>query len=203
MGYRTFPTEPHPKRRNMQVTTTPGKIYIANGSTAEVAIPCFYQEAHEAQRVRLHDRAMHDHMGWPDPHRKDRSCQIYEPMEAGWQEPDHTVMGGHPITHRYVDGTKLVPIHLLDEYPTAKVVVDLEDAGRDRENANISIVGSIDKDQDWIIRLTVAALLYDEPAEPETYKYSVYVEQPSTSTSNAKRQLAFRGELVILPGIYH
>lgn len=199
MGYRTFQTEPHPKRRNMQVTTTPGKIYVANGCTAEVAIPCFYQEAHEAQRVRLHDRAAHDHAGWPDPHRKDRSCQIYEPMEAGWQEPDHTAMGGHPITHRYVDGTKLVPIHLLEEYPKAEIKVGLEKAASTRSQSTINLTGKVDEDKDWIIRLHVDAWIGDEPAEPETYKFSVYVRSSSPSRS----MLAFRGELVILPGIYH
>lgn len=190
MGYRTFQTEPHPKRRNMQVTTTPGKVYVHNGCDAYLAIPCFYQEAHEAQRVRLHDRAMHDHMGWPDPMRKDRSCQIYEPMEAGWQEPDHTVMGGHPITHRYVDGTKLVPIHLLEEDPHAQVLIAREEAAYNRKR--IYMHGEIDKEKDWIIRLTFAAQISDEFTEPETYKFSVYVSS----------YLAFRGELVILPGIY-
>lgn len=199
MGYRTFQTEPHPKRRNMQVTTTPGKVYVHNGCTADLAIPCFYQEAHEAQRVRLHDRAMHDHMGWPDPMRKDRSCQIYEPMEAGWHEPNHTVMGGHPITHRYVDGTKLVPIHLKEEYPKSAIQVNIEKAAHQRANATINIGGEIDADRDWIIRLHIQAWIMDEPAEPETYKFSVYVDD----LYNNKFDLAFRGELVILPGIYN
>lgn len=195
MGYRTFQTEPHPKRRNMQATSTPGKIYMHNGCTADLAIPCFYQEAHEAQRVHPHDRAMHDHMGWPDPMRKDRSCQIYEPMEAGWHEPDHTVMGGHPITHRYVDGTKLIPIHLSTDYEGGgNTDIHLFDTYTEKEadKCNVSCATWVDGDKDWIVRVEFTAHI-PNCFTPRKFIYSVHLERRNSSS------LVTLGELIVLP----
>ncbi len=202
MGYRTFKTAPHPKRRNMQDTSTPGKIFLANGVTTHMAIPCFYQEVHEPQRVAPHNRPMHDHLGWPDPKRRDHSCQLYEPMEAGWREPPSSAMGRHPVTHRYVDGARLIPIHLLSEYKNPTIKVDIEG-----HPTQVHGSASIDESQDWIIRLRFAADWHSdndgELNEPKTYKFSVYLYNYDDSHSTVDPKLVMRGELVLLPGIYY
>lgn len=190
MGYRTFEHKPKPKRRTMQKTVTPHRVYMQNGTTAIMAIPCFYQIAHEPIRMKPHNRPMHDHMGWPDPRRRDRSCQLYEPYEAGYPpEPEHTRMGGRPPVRKLLDAKRLIPIHLSSDYEgytKFKVYIE-QPAGPE----GIWAEAKISEDQDWVVLVRFGSEL--KPSETRTFKFSVY------AISERNWDLLAMGELVVLP----
>lgn len=209
MGYRLFDKKPKPPRRTMQDTITPTKVYAHNGTTVDLAIPCWYQEIHLPVRMQPHDRPMHDHVGWPNPRSRDRSCQLYEPFEAGCPpEPLHTEMGGHPPVHKLIDMRQLVPIHLTSDY-------------EGYSSARVSFIGShegitgeasIDSEQDWIVRVVFTVADDNALEEPQTYKFSVHVtadkRQTRTSTGQfgatqgGRSDIVCLGELVVLPAAY-
>lgn len=190
MGYRSFDAAPPRPRRTMVDMATPLKVYAYNGTTARLAIPCFYQEAHAPIRMRHHDRPAHDHRGWPDPKRPDGSCQLYEPFEAGWHEPPHTMMGGHPPVRRLLDGSRLVPIHLSSEYEgyTGALVAW---AGKAPEG--VVAEASIDPDQDWVVRVAF------DVASPEAVDQCVSRRFSVFAIAADRRDLVSVGELEIIP----
>lgn len=197
MGYRTFEHKPKPPRRTMQKTTTPHRVYLHNGTDADLAIPCFYQIAHEPIRMKPHNRPMHDHMGWPDPRRKDRSCQLYEPYEAGYPpEPKHTRMGGHPPVRKLLDVKRLIPIHLLSDYEGyTKAHVALVKADDGEIPEKVLAKASIDQTDDWIVHVQFKSYLINM-TEPEKYRFAVYVDKAETS------DLVGIGELIVLPTVF-
>ena len=69
MTYR-LPDKPPKRRRHLVDVATPSVICVDNGSISRIEIPCDY--IHPA----CHDRMLHDHLGWPEPRRHDRSCQL-------------------------------------------------------------------------------------------------------------------------------
>lgn len=194
MGYRTFEHKPKPPRRTMQKTTTPHRVYLHNGTCATLAIPCFYQIAHEPIRMKPHNRPTHDHMGWPDPRRRDRSCQLYEPYEAGYPpEPEHTHMGGHPPVRKLLDLNRLIPIHLASKYESGERVSVR--TFKDESLKDVRITAQIDPDHDWVIQVFIAPTIAD-PTEPVRGNFSVFVETPYD------RSLVSLGELIVLPALY-
>lgn len=209
MGYRLFDKKPKPPRRTMQDTITPTKVYAHNGTTVDLAIPCWYQEIHAPVKMRPHDRPLHDHMGWPDPRIKDRSCQLYEPFEAGNPpEPPHTAPGGRPPVRRLLDMRTLIPIHLTSDdegYSAARVSFIGDHDG-------ITGTASIDDEQDWIVRVYFTVADANALEEPQTYKFSVFVDadkrQTRTSsgqfgaTQEARSDIVCLGELIVLPAAY-
>lgn len=198
MGYRTFESKPKPPRRTMQKTATPYRVYAHNGSEMTLAIPCFYQVAHEPIRMKPHDRPMHDHMGWPDPRRRDRSCQLYEPYEAGFPpEPTHTGLGGHPPVRKLLDATRLVPIHLNSEYESGEGsgIATYIDRGDLLDTETVNLTGQVRADKDWIVELLFTIGLNFDRFEngPVKFKFSAYLR-------NRRRQdLLCLGELIVLP----
>lgn len=210
MGYRTEDRPHHPPRRTMHDTATPGKVYAHNGTTAHLAIPCWYQEVHKPIRMKYHDRDMHDHVGWPDPARKDRSCQLYEPFEDGYPpEPPHTVMGGHPPVRKLLDMTRVFPIHLTSDYEgysSARVAFVGDHEG-------IIATASIDPVQDWVVRVVFNIKDPNALEEPQSYKFTVFVDADTRQTRNpvtgqygstqaARSDIVCLGELVVLPSAY-
>lgn len=188
MGYRTFEQPPKPAPRYMEHTTTPGKVFIHNGTTANLAIPCWYKEILPPVKMAPHNRPMHDHMGWPYPGHPDASCQLYEPFEAGYpNEPCHTAMGGHPPVRQLLDLSKVIPIHLTDEGYTSAYVLGSWEVNSVQSDAEID---------DWTIRLKVAPVVQGL-TEPQTYKFSVFVYREEDDVTD----LAFLGELVVLPTV--
>lgn len=187
MGYRTFEPKPRPPRRTMQATATPLRIYLPNSQTSLVKIPCFYQIPHEPIRMKPHNRPMHDHLGWPDPRRRDRSCQLYEPYEAGYPpDPEHTRMGGHPPVRKLLDLARLIPIHFKDEgYESFEVRWSKSNPTSGEPYGN----AFLDEEQDWVINLVVRVLDKTDPLEITTYKFSLWAEN----------QLVTTGEVVLLP----
>lgn len=199
MGYRTFGDRPAPPKRTMQDTATPAKVFVHNGCTADLAVPCWYQEIHPPVRMKPHDRPRHDHMGWPDPCRPDMSCQLYEPFEAGFPpEPCHTHMGGHPPVRKLVDMSRVYPIHLSSEdegYSKARVSFVGDHDG-------ITATASIDADQDWIVRVRFEVRDANALEEPQTYRFTVFVDAEATGKLGARSDIVCLGELVVLPAAY-
>lgn len=210
MGYRTLDRPHHHPHRTMQDTATPSRVFAHNGTTADLAIPCWYQEVHKPIRMRHHNRKLHDHLGWPDPERPDGSCQLYEPFEAGYpKEPPHTVMGGHPPVRKLLDMRTVTPIHLLSDYEgytTARVAFVGEHQG-------IAATAGIDTEQDWIVRVMFDIEDQNALEEPQTYKFTVFVDAPERqrtnpvtgqggSTQPARSDIVYLGELVVLPSAY-
>ena len=209
MGYRLQPPPPPRPRRTMQDTATPAVVYAHNGTTADLAIPCWYQEVHKPIRMKRHDRKFHDHIGWPCPDHPDDSCQLFEPFEAGHREPPHTVMGGHPPVRRLLDMARLTPIHLTSDYEgysSARV----EFVG---EHEGITASAGIDSLEDWVVRVHFDIKDPNALEEPQTYKFTVFVDadarqrrNPKTGqpgTTQAKRSdIVCLAELTVLPSAY-
>ena len=77
-SYRIDEPRPPKRQRSMQDTVTPGTVFVHQGTTAHLAIPCFYQEAHAPIHAVPHDRMLHDTLGWPTPEHPDHSCQEWD-----------------------------------------------------------------------------------------------------------------------------
>ena len=60
MSYRVH-EKPHKHlaRRTVEATATPMRVYVTNGSTADVAFPCFYQEVKPPKPAIHHDIHYH------------------------------------------------------------------------------------------------------------------------------------------------
>lgn len=191
MSYRIKEHKKPKPQRNMIDASTPANIYVQNGATASFAIPCFYIEVLPPKRAHFHDRCHHDHIGWPSPSHPDHICQ---PKDFAHRHNCHHRSGfaaysdehrGHH--RRYIDPECMIPIHLYDEgYTEAFVTGDFPDG--------ISCRASIDRNEDWIVRV-----IFDvntEEAETKELKipFSVFVRD------NQKRDIVSTGTLVILPG---
>ena len=183
----------------MQDTATPAKVFVHNGTTADLAIPCWYQEIHPPVRMKSHDRPYHDHIGWPAPGQPDRSCQLFEPFEAGFSpEPRYTYMGGHPPVRKLVDMSRVYPIHLTSEdegYGKARVSFIGDHDG-------ITATASIDADQDWIVRVRFDVKDKSALEEPQTYRFTVFVDAEATERLSARSDIVCLGKLVVLPAAY-
>lgn len=206
MGYRMEPHPHHHRNRHMQDTATPAKVFVHNGVTADLAIPCWYREVRLPFRVRPHDRHLHDHLGWPDPRHPDRSCQI--PIE-------HRVIDHRfnrrlvPWHHRYIDYAGVSPIHFLSEYEGYEnATIKWLD-----EHEGITATAVIDPVDDWIVRVLFDVQDPNATDEPQEYRFSVYVNAPERITQNpktgeagrtqpARRDLVYLGKLVVLPSAY-
>lgn len=199
MGYRMAPPPPPKNRRTFQDTATPSRVYAHNGTTVALAIPCWYQEVHWPIRMQPHNRPLHDHMGWPNPGFPDRSCQLYEPFEAGYPpEPPHTTMGGRPPVRKLLDMTKVFPIHLSSEYEGYNAVrVSFID-----DHDGITASAEIDSEQDWIVRVNFEIKDKNAYEEPQTYRFTVFADAPAKDRFPKRSDIVCLGELIVLPSAY-
>lgn len=190
MAYRLQPKKTDPPRRTMQDTTTPGRIIIENGNTAELAIPCFYKEIHLPTHAEIHSRDKHDHEGWVDPRRPDACCQPQDFVYSGTPSWGYasTCDGQNRIYREYLDMSKLIPIRLLEEgYTNSTVAITGAPAG-------LNTLTHISMEQDWVVRVSfdVAIPNMDKPLE---LPFAVRVSTPD----GTRRDTVSRGVLVILP----
>lgn len=194
-GYRIDAPRPRPPRRDMQDTTTPGRTFVHNGSTARLAIPCWYIEARKPIPAHPHDRMRHDMLGWPTPDHPDHVCQEWDFDRHACRRTPH-MKCDPPRCEHFVDMGRVIPIHFKEEgYSSVKVSV-LDDERNSVDG--VKATGSIDADDDWIIRVTfdvmVPSLLIPSDG-PVTYHYSVVVED----TDAGIRDLVTIGDLIVLP----
>lgn len=166
-GYRIDAPRPRRRSREMQDTVTPGSIVIHAGETANLAIPCFYQEIHRPVPVKPHDRLRHDTLGWPTPDRPDHSCQEWDFDRHVCRRTPH-MKCDPPHCERYVDMGSLFPIHLTEEgYGNVKVVLQTD---------IVTASAWVDEEQDWVIRLRLSSDPNAEVTEPMHTSAAVYVD---------------------------
>lgn len=221
MGYRIH-EKPRPRpRRTMQDTATPIRVYVHNGSTANLAIPCYYQEVHKPEHVHIHDPHWHDHVGWPSPSHPDHICQRWSPTRkiclAGEKHECST------RCRKYVNMASLIPIHLLSDYEgykSARVsfISTNEETGKPEVIGNeegVTTLGGIiakaeisPEPEDWVVRVRFEVKDPDALEEPRKYRFAVFVDAPqrngerSSLLSEARSDIVLHGELIVLPSAY-
>ena len=195
MSYRELK---HPKpvpRRSAVDIATPVKLWVHNGTSAEFAFPCWYQEIHRPVPARLHDRHLHDHHGWPNPRHPDHSCQLWIPEKGlcvhGYREC-------HPHCKYYIDYKRVFPIHLLSEeegYSSAAVKwLD--------EHEGINVNAWIDPIEDWVVRVSVDCQDPKAIEEPQKYRMTTFVMSEEQDGLAARRDIVALAELIVLPSAY-
>lgn len=192
-SYRIDQPRPKPPRRTMQDTATPGEIFVHNGCTAILAIPCYYQEVRPPIPARPHDRMLHDMLGWPWPNKPDHSCQEWDFDRHHCRRTPH-MKHCPPKCEHFIDMRKLFPIHLREEGYTRCSVNIAEDPD------DISAHAEIDDTDDWIIRVEFAPLIADlltPDDSPATFHYSVFVDNQDDEDSRS--DLVALGKLTVLP----
>lgn len=194
MGYRI---KAHPKPRPNRAAAdvaTPTRLFVTNGATTDFAFPCYYQEVRMPIPAHCHDSHWHDHIGWPGPDHPDHCCQL-------WSPDRHCCSIGmrgecSPHCERYVDLSKLIPIHLSSEYEGyERIEVAWATEGLQAPDG-VTVTGSIDDQDDWVIRLHVDCMDPTAIEKPAKYKLSVF------ACNDAKRDIVMPAELVIMPSGY-
>lgn len=214
MAYRQLEHHHHHDNRTAQKLVTPAEFFMTNGSTFDLAFPCFYKEIHKPIRARHHCRAWHDHVGNPDPMHPDDVCQDYDfaalhchgdPCYHGeydipWMgHSDHPydhphgapLHPDHPHRHAFnrIDMAKLVPIHLLQEgYERCEVAFLPSLPG-------LSAKAWIDEADDWIIRVKFSAWVEDDDFKPQSTRFAVRVY----NDGEERCDVASIAEIVVMP----
>lgn len=214
----------HKSRRTFQALTTPFHAWVINGSSVEIAIPCFYQEVRPPIPAIHHDIHWHHHVGWPGPYHPDHICQMaYTPHECGHKGPCKSC-------RHYLDMSTIHPIHLNSGYevlgdadaePTARdlegrlmVVMSIDDRqivpGSD--DGPIEAEAWVDDKEDWIVRIafhtcrseysqgaaTFSPFSYDID-RPVNVHATVFFSQRPLSGSRTSWKALCHGIVTILP----
>ena len=152
-SYRIDEPRPRFKQRSMQDVATPGTVFVHQGATAHLAIPCFYQEAHPP---------VHAH----PPYHPDHSCQEWDFDRHCCRRTPHLKFCP-PSCERFVDLGRLYPIHLREE--------GYEEVRVEQQTGLVTVTGSIDADQDWVVRLVISSEVDMEVTKPQRTSAAVYV----------------------------
>lgn len=189
MGYRIGEKKPHKPNRTMQDVATPSDIFIVNGETSRLAIPCWYYIIDPPIEAHPHSRMHHDHVGWPSPNHPDHICQRWDFAHSCCGYDMHKHVCDH--CHMYLDMDTMAPIHLTREgYTNAYISFD----------ENISGLTSdcyIDEKEDWVIRVNLKAKCEKAIKEKQRIRFTVFVSNGSDIID-----IASTGFLTILPGPY-
>lgn len=184
-SYRIDEPRPRPKQRSMQDTATPGTVFVHQGATAHLAIPCFYQEAHFPVHAHPHDRMRHDMLGWPTPEHPDHVCQEWDFDRHCCRRTPHMKFCP-PSCERFVDLGRLYPIHLTEEgYDGVEV---------EQQTGLVTVTGRIDPDQDWVVRLDVESDVDMSVTKPQRTSVAVYVTRGDDA-----RDLVSLVKVIVLP----
>ena len=184
-SYRIDEPGPRPRQRSMQDTATPGTVFVHQGTTAHLAIPCFYQEAHAPIHTVPHDRMLHDTLGWPTPYHPDHSCQEWDFDRHCCRRTPHLKFCP-PSCERFVDLGRLFPIHLTEEgYDGVEV---------EQQTELVTVTGRIDPDQDWVVRLDVESEVDMSVTKPQRTSVAVYVTRGDDA-----RDLVSLVKVIVLP----
>jgi len=192
MSYRHHEHKPPRVSRAATNTTTPIKLFMHNGTVADFAFPCWYQEVKPPLPARIHDKHTHDYQGWPSWKHPGHSCQLWIP-EPGY----HTHIPGE-CQHwfrNYIDYKMVTPIHLLSDYEGYDDTGIVAWVG---EHEGIEIAASVDPVEDWVVRLDVTANDPNALERPQAYKFSVFLDSNVTN----RRDLVLLAELIVLPSAY-
>jgi len=186
MAYRTL-KKPKRQRRVMQATATENMVFVKNGATANLAIPCWYHEVKHPQHTHVHDREWHDHRGWPNPDHPDRSCQDAYHIKHPPFKYDCERKGWHHAG-RYLDLSKCFPIHLTEEgYEDVSIFFEPFVPG-------LKAVGKIDPEEDHVVRVVFDAAVDDARSCDVDTEFTVLVSRGEF------RDVVSTGKLRILAG---
>ena len=189
MGYRQLEHHHHHGNRTAQKTTTPSTYYMENGTTFNLAIPCWYKELHTPIRYHHHCRFKHDHHGWPEPRHPDHSCQPHDFPKIPCHNPERA---HHHHHHHYVDMASVFPIHLTSEgYDEITVVFSDPVEG-------LSSVAYVDESDDWVIRIFFSAFVEEATDKPYETRFIVKAGRDDES-GHRVTDVVSRGKLKILP----
>lgn len=173
MSYRIGEPKPKKPNRTVQKLTTPSEIFVTNGSIADIAFPCWYQEIEHALRARRHCSHWHDHVGQPSPNHPDHVCQPHDYAHEHFHH-HHKDHHFHDL-HRYIDMATLTPIHLLKE-GYSKVIISTSE-----KYEGLSLEGIIDEEEDWVVRLNINADLEEAAEDPVKVKVVIKVADEDES----------------------
>lgn len=192
MGYRIKEHRPHRPNRTMQDTVTPYRIFLENGQTSIVAVPCFYQEVRPPIPVHHHCRPWHDHVGWPSPSHPDHSCQDWD-----FATDCTTVAGREELVRacdRYIDLGRLIPIHFSEEYEKNDFEINVVDE-EGKADADIEASASLDEHDDWVIRMQISANKTMKPGDdPVKRWFSLF-----HIGDDDRRTLVSKGAMIVMP----
>lgn len=184
-SYRIDAPRPRKASRSMQDTATPGTVFVHQGTTAHLAIPCFYQESFFPVHAHPHDRVLHDMLGWPTPEHPDHVCQEWDFDRHHCRRTPHMKFCP-PFCERFVDLGRLFPIHLTEEgYDGVEV---------EQQTELVTVTGRIDPDQDWVVRLDVESDVDMSVTKPQRTSVAVYVTRGDDA-----RDLVSLVKVIVLP----
>lgn len=193
MSYRIKNIKPPVKKRSMQSTSTLSEIFLANGATSHLAIPCFYKEITSPDPAVYHNRHLHDHLGWPSPNWPDHSCQSWDFAHA-CNKPTDKCSFVHEKGYccKRLNMDELIPVHLIkDGY------MGIEIAFSDKPNG-LEATGYIDQNKDWIVRIDLSANCPDAIKNKVTTTYSVFAN--GMINDRDVSSIVATGVLSIIPG---
>lgn len=203
-SYRIDQPRPKPKHRSMQDTATPGEIFIHNGCTASLAIPCWYIETRPPIPAHCHDRMHHDMIGWPTPTHPDHCCQEWDFDRHHCRRTPH-LKCCPPHCEHFLDMGRLIPIHFKDEGYKG-VSVQIVDADGSDASDTVECEAWFDEQDDWIIRVSFHPQdpkLQSPGSGSKTFYYSVFVNDglPTRDMNQDRpiRDLVTIGKLTVLP----
>lgn len=198
MGYRIQEHRPPKPNRTMQGLTTPYRVYMENGQTVELAIPCFYQEVRPPIPVHRHCRPWHDHVGWPSPSHPDHSCQEWDFAS------DCSTVAGRLEIHRACDHeldlARLIPVHFNEEYSDVSFnAVATDEEGK--EANEIQIRADLDDHDDWVVRVSIDAKAMISPPKDRPKRFWFTVSYTGTIGPKAPEdsKVLCKGEIVVMP----
>ena len=203
MSYR-INERPHPRpQRSVTDVATPVRLTVSNGTIAHFAFPCWYQEVHPPVPAHPHDHHRHDYEGWPAPSHPDHCCQLWSPIRHMCSIGERHECSPH--CEHYVDLGKVFPIHLSEEgYSSIQVSWATEDGVAPE---GLDVVGWIDEDDDWVVRVTVSSEVPTALEKPQRARFSVFVcagEQEGVKLKSGmpRRDLVVLADLTVLPAGY-
>lgn len=205
MGYRQYEPRPPKPRRTMEKMATPSDIHLALGTTASLAIPCWYIEVRKPIPAHHHNRPHHDHVGWPNPDHHDHSCQAWDYAHACCSH-DHNVHHCDPHCKNFIDMRKLIPVHLSEEgYHDVQVITEWMEGDN---RVTLAGVGNIDPEDDWIVRISLESdtsrgANLSQPMDKAWFRLSVFVEGDNVLSNNYtrrnKRDLVCQAKVCVNP----
>lgn len=200
MSYRIHEHHLHKAHRTVENITTPMRVYTTNGTRADIAFPCFYQEIRKPIPAKHHDIHWHHHIGWPVYNHPDHICQMmYTPNMCGFK-------GGCKACRHYLDARTIFPIHLInDEHYNEYEVVFWTASGK---VDGITATARVDAWEDWVVRVNFQTAIMNAIEHPMHYRFTVFAHAPAQPSADGKRTWPERrdvvglGELVVLPSGY-
>lgn len=182
MGYRKN-TPPPPKPEELLP-----RVVAANGTTAHIALPCWYLEVEQPED--WHDHHRHDFLGWPAPNHPDHSCQMLPGRPHEWFNK----------LHGYVDMSKATPIHLSSDYEGYSLVKVSFDDGYTGATVDAAY---IDAEEDHIIRIELTVSEEAFADKPHEHIVNVFAYSNEHIYDGrifpARKDLVARFKLVVTP----